>query len=322
MKNIVFGATGFIGSNLANSLIKKEETIAFVRKSSNTKILNPKIKIMYGDLNNINSIQKIIQDNITIFNVSGLLGGPNISYKQLYNANVKCTENILKASKNKKIKRFIHFSSVAAIGNPSSIANEETKCNPISGYDKTKYESEIIVKKYCKQYNISYTIVRPSFVYGPGEIKNKARMFTYIKKGIFRIIGNGNNLLSVIYIENLIHAINLIMKNKKSINKIYILADPTITMKEFVNAIAKTQNVKYPKHISLKSAILIADIFSLINKIIKIPSPLTKDRIRTLTLNRHFDTTKAIKELNFKPVINLEEAMKKTVKWYKNQGII
>jgi len=295
MTILVTGGTGFIGSHLVNSLLAKGKKLrVLVRKTSNTTYLRKlNVEIFYGSLDDINSLIEATKGIKTVYHLAAMLGSPEITYKQLYDTNVKGTQNLIEACKKNKIKRFILISSVAAMGPAKHMADEKTKCNPVTDYDKTKYFSEIIVKKS----NLDWTIIRPTMVYGPGEIRNKAKMFRLIQNKTFFIIGNGKNLMSLVYIDNLIKGIILVGESKKAIRQTYIISDRSpYTMNEFITVIAF--------------------------KIFGVSQLLSKDRIKNMTMNHSFNISKAINELKYEPKISLDEGVKRTVQWYKEKEIL
>ncbi len=276
------------------------------------------MEILYGSLDDINSLVEATKGIKIVYHLAAMLGSPEIAYKQLYNVNVKGTENLVKACTKNRVKRFVLISSVAAMGPAKHMADEKTKCNPKTDYDKTKYFSELAVKKS----KLDWTIVRPTMVYGPGEIRNKAKMFRLIQKGFFAIIGNGKNLMSLVYIDNLIQGIILAGESKKSIRQTYIISDKNpYTMNKFIKTIAQQEKVRIPFHIPVLLAYLGAFCFRLL-KFVGVPQLLSVDRIRNMTMNHSFNVSKAINELGYKPKISLEEGIKRTVQWYKEKGIL
>lgn len=320
MTILVTGATGFIGSHLVNELLKKKEKVRILVRKVNRaeKLKQQSIEIYSGSLEDINSLTKATKDVKIVYHLAAMLGSPDVTYKQLYNTNVIGTENLIKACVKNNVKRFVYISSVAAMGPTKNMADETTKCNPKTDYDKSKYFAELAVKKS----NLDWTIIRPTMVYGPGEIKNKAMMFRLIQRGIFFIIGNGKNLMSLVYVGNLVKGIVLAGKSKNAVKQTYILSDKkNYTMNEFVKTIARQENVKTPIHLPIWIA-YIGAFFSMIFRIFGLPQILSKDRIKNMTMNHSFNISKAINELKYDPKIGLEEGVKRTVQWYKEKDIL
>lgn len=320
---LVTGATGFIGFNLVLRLLKEKKKVrALVRKGSKlNKLKKLNLEIVYGSLEDINSLKRATKNIKKVFHCASLLGSPKITLRKILKVNVKGTENLLKACIANKVKRFIYFSSVAAMGDAGLNANEKTECKPTTFYDISKYKAELVVKEYSKK--IGVIIIRPTTVYGPGEIRNKAKLFQLIKKKRFVIIGNGKNLISLVYIDNLIDVVILAANKKNAIWRVYIVSDKrSYTINEFIETIAKVENVKTPWHIPLWIAKLLAFFLETLSRITGTTPILYKERIKNLTKNSSFDISKAEKELNYKPKISLEQGIRKTADWYKKQNII
>jgi len=320
MTILITGGTGFIGSHLVRALLAKgKKVLVFARKTSSIKKLEKlNVKIFYGSLDDINSLVEATKDIKTVYHLAAMLGSPEIAYKQLYNVNVKGTQNLIEACTKNKVKRFILISSVAAMGPAKHMADEKTKCNPKTDYDKTKYFSELAVKKS----DLDWTIIRPTMVYGPGEIRNKAKMFRLIQKGFFAIIGNGKNLMSLVYIDNLVNGIILAGENRKSVKQTYIISDKNpYTMNKFIKTIAQQEKVRTPFHIPVLLAYLGAFCFRILS-FFGVPQLLSVDRIKNMTMNHSFSISKVIKELNYNPKISLDDGVKRTVGWYREKRIL
>jgi nucleoside-diphosphate-sugar epimerase len=173
-----------------------------------------------------------------------------------------------------------------------------------------------------KRSGLNWIIIRPTMVYGPGEIKNKAKMFKLMQKGYFFIIGNGKNLMSLVYVDNLVKGIVLAGESKKAVNQTYILSDRrTYTMNEFVRTIARHEGIRMPVHLPVFVAYIGAFFFRILG-ILGVPRLLSKERIKNLTTGRSFDISKAVKELGYNPKVGLNEGVRRTVEWYKEKGIL
>lgn len=323
MKILITGGTGFIGNALIERLLKENKKICvLVRDIEKAKKFSwfSKIEIFEGCLEDFSSLKKATKDIDVVYHCAALMGDFDVKYEKMKEINVQGTKKLLEACKLNKVKKFIHISSVAAMGKVPLNATEDIICNPITDYDKSKFASEIVVKEFCIQNKIPFVIIRPSMVYGPGEIKNKVKMFQYIQRGYFRIIGKGDNFVDLVYIDDLIDAIISASKSKKATNQIYIISgDYQITMNKFISLIAKYMGVKEPKHIPLIFARIIGRVFVFLNKFILINPPLFKERIDNLIRSKSYNCSKAKKELNYKPKINPEEGIKRTVEWYKEK---
>ncbi len=319
MNILVTGASGFIGSKLCNELIKDHNVKAFVRKNSVTKNLDPKIKIVYGDLLDIESIEKAILDIDVIFNLAAALPNAKLTEKEFYGINGESVKNLLEVSKkSKKIKQFIHCSTAFTSWSKIPFVNEEDECLPETIYEKSKFEGEKIAKSMLGKLNFPITIVKPGLIYSSGSSFLHS-IFKSLEKGWFFYVGNGQNFFELTHVEDLINFFKDILLNEKSYNDIFIVSqkDPKL-FKEIAEKSAKYLKVSPPKYRMPKGLFkILTYVLLALSKITGINSPISKDTYKTLTRDRAFDTRKAAKKLGYYPKITIEKGLVMTVKEYR-----
>jgi nucleoside-diphosphate-sugar epimerase len=321
MKVLVTGATGFIGQNLVKSLLKEGyEVRALVRNPTKLQIIDPMLDVVNGDITKKETLDSCCKDIDVVYHTAGQLGGVGVSLSKLMNVNVDGTRNMIECSIEEGVKKFVHVSSVAAMGDSPLNADETYECKPVTDYDISKYESEVVVKQY--EDKIAVVILRPTMVYGPGEVTNKAKLYRFVKKGYFKIIGEGKGFMSWLYIDNFIYACMLVMGDNVKAETYIISDERPYTLMEYTYALADELKVKRPGKIPLNLARTVAKILEFGNKNFGSPAPLTTDRISTLIASRSFDISKAKNELGYNPQINLKEGIKNTVEWYKKEKIL
>ena len=321
MKILVIGATGFIGKHLVKELVNKSHKVrCLIRKTSRKEDINYlkklNIELFFGDLTNKKSLKGICRGIDIVYHLTGVLGGFNVSEKLMFDINVKGTENILNESKKSKVKKFIFCSSAGVLG-PIVSGDESSLHNPSNFYEKTKVEAEKMVLKS----KLNYIIIRPEFVYGPMD-NHVLPLFKVIRDKKFFIIGDENSLLHPTYVEDLTQAFIKCLDPKIK-NEGYIIAgEKAIIIKELYKLIAKKLNVKTNKILIPKFiAIIFAFILENSAKIFKFNPIITRSRVKFFTENRAFNTSKARKEIGYKP-IKLEKGVEKTIKWYKQRGYL
>lgn len=307
---LVIGGSGFIGTILCRALIQKK--IKFI-------ILDKKLKEEFRDFTVIHDIKNSF-NNIKIHNIQIIINlaaehKDDVYPKNLYyETNTYGSKNICDFAFKNKIKHQIFISSVAVYGISNEIISITNKLDPLTEYGKSKLlAEEIYCDWYKKDVNNKLLIVRPTAVFGEGNRGNIYKLFKLIANNKFIMIGNGNNVKSIAYVENLveflIHVIDL--------DKIHIfnyVDEPNMNMNELVHTIRKIMNIenrflfKIPFSVAYILAILF-NIFSIVFKKIDIginTKRLSKFCSNSIFLNNH-------ENLDFKPKYTLRDALIKTI---------
>lgn len=317
MNILVTGATGFIGKNLVRSLVNNNHKVKCLIRETSKKadigyLKKIKVQLFYGDITKKETLENSIDNVDVVYHLAGVLGNFNTPEKDFYKIHVLGTKNLLKLCKKQK---FIYCSSAGVLG-PIIDGDELRRLNPTNVYEKTKAEAEKLVLEYD-----NYAILRPEFVYGPYDL-HVLNLFRAIKNRNFYIIGDGSNMLHPAYVDDLIYCLIKCL-DKKIKNKIFLVAgEKPITVKEFAKLIAGQLNVKINKiKIPLHLARVYVSVIEPFAKVFNLNPFLTKSRFNFFTKTRTFDTKKAQKMLNYRP-IKLEKGIKKTLEWYKKNNYL
>lgn len=319
MKVLITEATGFVGSHLAERLLKNGHEVAcLIRNVSNPGWLEGlDIKFIEGDCSNKASISECLSGFDYIFHLSGLT---KTNFKDdFHTLNMRGTENIINmiVKKNPNIKRFVYLSSLAAFGPKVNdyMPTEEQEPHPVSDYGASKLNGENTVLKYSD--TLPITILRPSAVYGPRD-RHMFLLFKYIKRGLLPYSGDGYT--SLIYIDDLIDAIILTGEKENAIGKIYFISDGVIySNEEIIKEIANVLNAR-PLKIKIPKTIL--STIGFFNERISIrigkSAIINRDKIKELVYKDWVcDITRAKNDLCFKPEVGIKEGIKWTADWYK-----
>lgn len=322
---LVTGASGFVGSHLCRRLVHEGYSVkAFVRHTSSLeKLKDLDIDLAYGDLTDIFSMHSAVKGREMVFH-AGASVGDWVKKEEALAVNVKGTENLLNACLTAGVKRFIGISSLAVLGMKDHCGTKEDAPYESTGdsYCDSKIESEKFMLEFGRSHNLAVTILRPGFIYGPGDNQLLPKILETLKSGRFAFIGTGEKVLNIVYIENLIQAILLAAKSDKAIGQVYNITDgAAVNRRQFINTIADVWGLPGPKkQVPLWLAKALTPVFEKINRLTgsKKPPLLNRARIKFMALNLHFDISKAKEELGYAPLVNLRQALEETYK-YGNQ---
>ncbi len=305
MKILITGGTGFLGTCLAKKLLLAGHSVIVYSRHKSESIKKMGAKQVTGDINDKNKLNCALKSIDTVYHLAANLDESN---PKMYKQNIETTKNVISACKKNKIKHLIFTSSIGVLGYTKRPATEDMPYNPTTVYEKSKAECE----KLIKASGLSYTIARITIIYGPNKFWNQ--IFSAAKKG-YPVIGNGNNNWHLVYIDDVVDALSLMLKDKAE-NQIYHIADnDPHTYLETYKIISETIGAPVPKkHIPVLLIKAMALLHETKCKILKQKPNVTKmtSSIDRLIRNRTVSIEKAKKELGYNPRYDLKRGMKKT----------
>ena len=259
-KILITGITGFVGSHLVDSLVKKNHKIMILTKTlskkKNIKKSAKKIQIEKIDLTNFQQLGKIIEKfkPDVIIHLAG-----NASHSKSFenplkdiDSNAKTTLFMLEKIRKLNIScKFILGSTFIVIGKPKKLpVTENTPCNPTTIYGTNRLSSEYFCKIYHEVYGLHTNIFRITNSYGPREQiipkKNAVNFLIYksFKKEEISIYNQGKFFRDFIYIDDVISGINIILKKGKSGELYWISSGKRTWFYEFGDILEKTTGCK------------------------------------------------------------------------------
>ncbi len=322
-KILVTGANGFIGSNLVKRLVENgNEVRSMVRKTSDLKFLQGiDTQIIFGDINDTESLEKAVKNIDKVYHVAGLAAdwGPYDIFEKI---NYQGTKNIAKIAYQNNVKKLIYISTVAFHGfGKINMTEESPVAKKLIPYSKTKYMAEKWLWQFSDETGMSVTAVRPGNVYGINDRTFISKYIDAMLSGKFMEINRGKSKTCPVYIENLIDIITLTGNEEKANGQAFIATDGLdIDWHTFNTKLANTLKIKLPKaSIPYSIAMPVAKIYYGIHKTLGIKSEpfLTPYRINNGGKDYHFSIGKLKRFFDYQPKINIDEAMYRTVKWYK-----
>jgi len=325
MKALVSGANGFTGSYLIKLLLKKGYQVkGIVRKTSNLEAIKDlPFELYYADLATHPSFDDAMQDIDVVFNVGAAYRVEGVPQKYFWDVNLEGTRKLLEAAKEKGVKRFVHCSTVGVQGdikNPP--AKEEDPYAPGDYYQESKVEGEKLALQYFKD-GLPLTVVRPVGIYGPGDLRF-LKLFKFINNGKFKMIGSGNVLYHLTYVEDLTEGILLAGEKEEALGEIFTIGgEGYLTLNDLVKKIAGILNKPVPTtRIPVFPVWFVGLLCEIACKPFGITPPIYRRRVDFFVKDRAFDISKSKRLLGYKPKVNLDEGLKKTAQWYKEKGFI
>jgi nucleoside-diphosphate-sugar epimerase len=325
---LVTGGTGFIGSHLCERLAREGYAVrALVRnRTRSADLLDWGVEVAMGDLRDPKSLEQAMDGIDVVYHLAALFHPENVTRKQFWETNVQGTRNMLDAALKTGIRRFIHCSSTGVhVNTQNPPVNEETPYSPITGdhYQASKIQAEQVVLEYMARGRVPTVIFRTTGVYGPRDLKF-LKLFKAIKNRRFVMVGSGEVLYHMIYIDDLIDGILLCGTRENALGRAYILvSEEAMTLNQHVRLIAGVLGVSPPRlRLPFTPVYLAGLLCELICKPFGINPPLYRRRVNFFRTTRRFDMSKAKRELGFRPKVDLKTGIGLTIEWYQEEGLL
>ncbi len=318
---LVTGANGYVGQNVVRELLNNGYKVrAMHRKNSNiSSIKDLNVELIEGDLIDKDSLDKACDGVDYVFSIAGLFRQAKFPDEMYYKVNVDGIRNLLEASIKHNVKRFIHCSTNGVMGPCyGKVLGEDAPYHPGDVYQDSKCEGEKLVKQYIKDGKINAVIIRPTMIWGPGDMRF-LKLFKGIKERKLPIIGSGEFKTHWILGTDLAVAFRLAAEKDEAIGQTYLIGGGEIVpLRKVYEEIAKFWGVKVlPYKIPAKPLQILGDIVEKICVPLKIEPPIHRRRVDFFTKDRSFDISKARKELGFMPEHTFEEEVHIVGSWYK-----
>lgn len=263
---LVTGATGFLGKRLVAALLKKNYKVKVsLRENRKMPFSHENLESFDCDLQDTMHLKEVCKNIDIIIHLAAVINARN--KEEYIKVNVSGTINLINCVNNNPPKQFIFISSVNVL-------------NGSSYYALSKKEAEREVMKS----GLNYTIIRPTMLYGPGDVKNIGYIVDFAQKWHFiPNFDNGEYQLQPLFIDDLVKAIVLVINEARSFNKVYNLGGADIvSFNKMISMIkqilsVKTRIIRLPIRIFLffgKLGILPQRYFQ---KIIDLPVDKTAD---------------------------------------------
>ncbi len=327
MKNVlVTGGTGFIGSNLALALLKEGCHVRILRRANSDlrAIGTADVEHCIGDVRDIESIRRALKGCDTIFHTAALISYWRKERPAMMDVNVAGTCNMVTACIEAGVEKFVHTSSVAAIGfrTDGKPADEDNIFNWDAydvGYRISKHLAEREVLRGIKL-GLPAVIVNPSVVIGPRDIHvHGGQIIRDVARK--RVFYYTQGTINVAYADDIVRG-HLQAARQGRVGERYILGGENLTLREvFYTTATLTGGIKPLFNLPTAAAQTLAATVETIGNVLNIKPWVTRELLAGIGLQTFFTSEKAQRDLGYS-MTPFREAVRKTHAWYRENGFL
>ncbi len=335
----VTGASGLVGSHVVEHLADRGFHVVAVLRTVPEHLQKfisgycgpGSVKVQKADVNDLESLERAFSGVQAVVHAAGSVD-PFGARQAIFATNVGGTQNALKAAASASVKQFIFISSLSVItgqGDQFDL-DESTPLKPCGeSYADSKIEAERAVMNMAEKGEMKVTSLRPGFIYGPREGSWMPRLINSIGTGKAMLIDGGTKQTNVIYIGNLVKAVELALFNEHTYDQVYNLTDgQVVSKKELFDTIA--DGLKLPrvtKKVPGSIAKFACETISAIAPALSIDTQkklarFSKAAFRLAAVNQGFSIAKAERDLPYLNRIPFQEGMRRTLETFANADVL
>jgi nucleoside-diphosphate-sugar epimerase len=332
MLNLVTGATGFLGSHLVDRLLAGGHQVrALARTAAKAEPLRERgIEIALGDVTEPASLVDAVAGCHAIYHLAAHVSdwGP---WETFHKVTVQGTENVFAAAAKTGVKRIVLVSTALVyddrFARKARVVDESAPLNDgdrdYGHYSKAKVQAEEVAWKYHREGKIALSVIRPTWIYGPRDFTILPRLLEHFEGPLACWVGRKDPSADPIFVTDVADAAILAVGKENAIGEAFNIApDPEIRLRQFLGALFQELEIKEPKFtVPLPAANAITFVCENWARLIgqKTAPEMTRAGIACITVDQHVNPAKAIRELDWRPQVSLEEGARRTAEWLKGE---
>lgn len=329
MKTLITGASGFVGSAVLRQLIQAgHEVRALIRPNSDRRNLDGlPVEIVTGDLTDRSSLDRALAGCSTLFHVAADYRLWVRNPREIYEANVNGTRNVMVAAAHAGLRRIVYTSSVATLGltpdgSPADESTPASLADMIGHYKRSKFLAEAEVRRMAHEDGLPVVIVNPSTPIGPRDIKPTPTGRIIVEAASGRMPAYVDTGLNLVHVDDVAVG-HLLALERGEIGERYLLGAMNLTLKEILTQIAVITGRRPPRFRLPHNLVLpIAYLTEAWAWMAGSGEPrVTRVGVRLAKKRMFFTAEKATRILGFRPR-PAAEAIRDAVDWFQQNGYL
>lgn len=323
---LVTGATGFTGAVIVRQLLEAGAVVrAIARETSNlAPFAGQPVEWIRGHVFDPDVVARAVSGMEYIIHAAAAYR--EARHGDAFYRDVHLTSTQLlaaAAAREPGFQRFVHVSTVGVHGhieNPP--ADEQTPFGPGDIYQTTKAEAELWLRENATKLGLSWTVLRPAAIYGPGD-RRLLKLFRLATRRFFPLLGRGRCLYHLIHVEDLAALFLLAATHPAAAGQVFIAGNPEpVTLESIGRLIAATVGNTAFRVVRIPAwpFFALGAVCEAVCKPLGLEPPLYRRRVAFFTKDRAFNTTKLRSLLGYTYRFSNDEGLRQTALWYKEQG--
>jgi nucleoside-diphosphate-sugar epimerase len=331
---VVTGAGGWLGRNLVCALADqgRERIRVMVQAPAEAaliELVDPAVDPLVGDVRDPGAVAELLDGagDATVFHAAAIIH-PRRHVRELFDVNVGGTDLVLDAARRAGARRLVHVSSNSPFGanpTPEHRFTEDSEPNPYLAYGASKLEAERLVQRAHQRGDVSTTIVRPPWFYGPHQPERQTRWLRTVRRGRFPLVGDGTNRRSMVFTGNLVHGLLRAEVAEAAPGRAWWIADPEAYAMTDVLATVRQAFELEGLPVSGGTPRLPRAAGEVAERLDRVLQGAGRYSQALHVLGELKDTiacdvTRAREELGYDPQTTLLEGMRESIRWCRAQG--
>lgn len=328
MRILITGATGFIGSRLAvRARAHGHEVIAAGRRLSarlGAEFTAAQIEVRLGDVTDPQYVDQLMPGVSHVCHLAAAWQEVGVPDEYFHRVTVEGAKNVATAAAKHGVLKLVHCSTSGVHSRSSgAVVSETSPIEVTNAYEKAKIEAERLLFALSATTGLPIIVLRPADGYGPGDMR-LLKLFRAISKQRFPLIGAGDGHRHMVYVDDICDAFLAACVAPAPQPEAILIAGPeVVTLKQLVLRLAQGLGVpKYGFQLPLGPMRVLAAITEDVCGVLKVAPPLYRRRLDFYTVDVEYDTRKSRELLHWSPQIGLDDGLRLSADWYREEGLL
>jgi len=315
MKFLITGANGFVGKSLCAELLRQGQFVCATVRTVDSSLENIEVA-MIGSINGETNWTAALRGVDVVIHLAArvhvMKEAATDPLAEFLDVNLHGTENLARQAARAGVKRLVYVSSIKVNGErtgETELFTELDKPNPQDPYAVSKCEAEQALQRIAQETNLEVVIVRPPLVYGPGVKGNFISFLAAIDKGVPLPLASANNARSLVYVGNLVDALIACATHPAAAGQTYLVSDgedvsTAVLVEKIARALGRNNRSFHFPPALLRAVATLAG---------------RSEQIDRLFGSLRVSNEKICGELSWSPSYTLDQGLRATADWYRDE---